>query len=614
MARRKKKRKLAQILPDLVKVYRYFRKDILRKSGLISSSFAALLAGVVFRLLEPWPLKFVLDQVFKQNTNNNAASFTLPDSWTVDTVVIAVALSVVAIAAARAAMDFISKVGFFKVGNYVVIRVRDRLYRHLQNLPMSFHDRARHGDLITRVTRDVNLLRDVTATAILPLLGSMMVLAGMAIVMFLLNWKLALLSLAIIPLYWLATVRLGRQIRETARKQRERESAMATIASEAIGNIRTIKALGQEEKFASDFDKKNNQSQSGDLKASRLSLRLGRTVDILLSIATACVLWLGAHYVFSGNMYPGDLVVFLVYLKRSFKPAQEFAKYTARIAKATAAGERVIALLDRPVESDSNDAIELGQVDGAIEFKNVNFAYDKDQLVLKNFNLRIEPGCKVAITGPSGAGKSTLLGLLLRFYQPTSGTISIDSNDLQKVSLRSLRSKFCSVMQNPLLFAGSVRENIELGCSSVATEEEVISAARLAEVDEFVLQWANGYETQIGERSATLSRGQRQRVAIARAALSENPILLLDEPTTGLDEANQTIVSDALIKLAANKTAIMVTHNLQLASRMGQIVYVDDGEAKQTGTHEELMATGGPYRQMYLQQSARKRNELSDER
>lgn len=613
MGRRKKKKKLGQILPDLAKVYRYFRKDVLRKSGLIGSSFAALLVGVIFRLLEPWPLKFVLDQVFKNNTDSTATSLTLPDSWTVNTVVIVVAVSVVAIAAARAAMDYISKVGFFKVGNYVVIRVRDRLYRHLQNLPMSFHDRARHGDLITRVTRDVNLLRDVTATAILPLLGSTMVLAGMAIVMFWLNWKLALLSLAIIPLYWLTTVRLGRQIRETARKQRERESAMATIASETIGNIRTIKALGQEEKFAHDFDKKNNQSQTDDLKASRLSLRLGRTVDILLSIATACVLWLGAHYVFSGTMFPGDLVVFLVYLKRSFKPAQEFAKYTARIAKATAAGERVIALLERPVESDSSDGFELENINGAIEFNNVNFFYDKDQLILKNFNLRIEPGRNVAITGPSGAGKSTLLGLLLRFYQPSSGTISIDSRDVQSVSLRSLRSQFCSVMQNPLLFAGTIRENIELGCSEAVTEEEVVAAARLAEVDEFVLQMPGGYETQIGERSTTLSRGQRQRVAIARAALSQNPILLLDEPTTGLDEANQSIVSDALIQLAANKTAIMVTHNLQFASRMDQIVFVEDGEVKQLGSHEELMATGGPYRQMYLQQSERKTNEVPDD-
>ena len=600
--RKNKQKKLAQVLPGLIQIGSYFAQDLRQQWRLVTTSFAALLFGVVFRLLEPWPLKFLLDSVFKPTESPAAATITLPETWSPTALVVFVSLAFIVIAGLRATTDYISNAGFFRVGNFVVIRIRERVYRHLQNLPMVFHDRAKHGDLITRVTRDVNMLRDVAATAILPLVGSAMVLCGMAVVMIWLNWKLAAISLVVVPIYWLTTIRLGRRIRESARKQRLREGAMATFASEAIGSIRAIKTLGLEKKFAADFSRINQQSQNDDLKSGRLSLRLGRTVDILLAISTAAVLWMGAHFVLSGKMFPGDLVVFLVYLKRSFKPAQEFAKYTARIAKATAAGERVIDLLEQPTEpAGLSEHLDLRGIRGEIEFQNVCFGYDDKQLILKDFNLKIDSGKTVAITGPSGIGKSTILGLLLRLYTLRSGRILIDGKDIQNYSPGSIRSAFGVVLQDPLLFAGTIRENIALGNPDEATDAKILAAARTAEVDEFVLQMPDLFETRIGERSATISRGQRQRIAIARAALADRPMLLLDEPTTGLDENNQSIVTDALLELARDKTTLMITHNLAMASRADEVVYISAGQVVQHGTHQELMRKPGPYATTFLQ-------------
>ncbi len=608
MGRKKRKKKLAQIIPELLAVYRYFWKDIRKQRRLIVSSMAALAVGVVLSLLEPWPLKFILDLLIKQD--RVAGSISLPEHWSSGFVVAVVSIAVVLIAVFRSGADYVSRVGFFNIGNRMVIKIRDRVYRHLQLLPMKFHNKARSGDLIVRVTRDVSLLRDVTATAILPLIASSMVLAGMIGVMFYLSWQLTLISLTILPIYWLSTVRIGRQIRETARKQRLREGAMAAIASEAIGSIRAIKSLSLEAKFADQFDRKNNQSQTEDLKSSRLSLRLERTVDILLAISTAAVLGYGAVLVLDKSMEPSALVVFLVYLKRAFKPAQEFAKYTVRIAKATAAGERVINILEQEPESrDRADAIQAGNFVGAIEFCNLDFGYTKDKKVLSGFNLKIKPGQIVAITGPSGAGKSTILGLLLRLYNPDSGRILIDNQPVDGFSLDSYRRNFSVVLQTPMLFAASIFENIAIGRNTTSfSKADVTNAAQLAQAHEFICNLPKKYETQLGERAATISRGQCQRIAIARAAMLDKSILLLDEPTTGLDEMNKRIVIDALLKLSRGKTTIMVTHNLNLASRADLIVYVDGGKIQYQGTHDELIKQAGLYEQLFRERNSTYQN------
>ncbi len=599
MSRRKSK--LKEVVPKLRHVYAYFWPDIRPYRRRIATSMFALLVSVALRLLEPWPLKFFLDFVL-----GDQSGVAHPWGLTSPQLLLLIAVATVAIVVCRAFADYSSRVGFFVVGNRVVIKVRDRLYRHLQDLSLAYHSRARTGDLIIRVTRDVSLLRDVTATAMLPLIASTAVLLGMVTVMLFLSWQLTLLALLTLPLFWLTTLRLGKQIRDSARRQRQRKGAMATTASEAMGAIQVIKAMGLEERFARLFNQRNAAGQKEDLKASRLSLRLGRTVDILLAISSALVIWFGGRLVLAGQMSAGDIIVFLAYLKRSFKPAQEFAKYVARLAKAATAGERVIEILEKtPAIGDPPDAAELQNCAGQVAFRNVCFEFEAGQPVLQDVSFQAEAGELVCFVGPSGSGKTTTLSHVLRLFDPQSGAVTFDGQEIQKFTRASIRSQTSSVMQDALLLADSVRENIACAVDE-ATDEQVVAAAKMANAYEFIMRMPGGFQAKIGERGATLSRGQRQRIAIARAAMRQAPILLLDEPTVGLDEDSEGQVVDALLKLAQGRTTLLVTHNLSLASRADRIYFVDAGRIVESGTHEELMGKQRRYARWFSEQQRRR--------
>jgi ATP-binding cassette subfamily B protein len=515
------------------------------------------------------------------------------------------ALAIVVLTALRTLADYANTIGFALVGNRVLTQVRNELYRHLQGLSLSFHTKARSGDLILRVMSDVNMVKDVAVTAALPLLASGLIFVGMVGVMFWLQWKLALVALAFLPLLWFWTFRLGRRIQQAARKQRKRESAMAASAAEAIGAIKIVQTLCLEGVFADSFLRRNKKSMKEDVKGARLSAALGRTAGFLIATSTALVLWYGAHLVISGELSPGDLVVFLAYLKMAYRPIQEFAKYTARLAKASAAGERVLDLLDRtPEVRDLPGAVPAPPLTGAVCFDGVSFAYEAGRPVLDGIDFSVNPGEHVALVGPSGIGKSTIVSLMLRLYDPMQGRVLIDGRDLREYTLASLRSQISVVLQDTLLFAASVRDNIAYGAQN-ATNEEIEAAARLANAHEFIRALPAGYDTPLGERGATLSAGQRQRIAIARAAVRRSPILILDEPATGLDEENQRAVLEALERLAEGRTTFSITHDLQHAARADLILYLEHGRVFERGTQHELLQTNGRYANLFrLQNSA----------
>ncbi len=590
-------------LPGLWRVMRYFWPHTRKHRWLMAGSTLALLAEVGFRLLEPWPLKVVFDRVMNRMHGAHGYRVSIFDIFDPITLLAIMAGVTVVLTALRAISGYWTTVGFAKIGNRVLSQVRLGLYRHIQYLSLSFHTKARTGDLVVRVISDVGLLQDVVVTAVLPMFAKSLILAGMVGLMFWLNWKLALAALAVFPLFWLRTVSMGRKINEVARLQRKREGAMAATASETISAIKTIQALSLETAFEAQFRVQNEKNLKQDVKARRLAASLERSVDLLTAIAGALVLYYGTRLVLNKELTAGALLVFLAYLKNAFRPIQEFAKYTARLGKAAAAGERVLDLLQRvPEISDRPGAVRAPAFRGDVCFENVSFSYQDSQPLLKGINVAVRPHTRVAIVGPSGSGKSTLTSLVLRLYDPQQGRVLIDGRDIREYTLESLRSQISAVLQDNLLFAASVRENIAHG-SPAATFEQIVAAAALANAHEFIMALPDGYETVLGERGVTLSQGQRQRLAIARAAIRKAPILILDEPVTGLDQHNEQTVLESLSKLDYGCTTLTITHDLRQAATADQILYLDAGCLVESGTHQELLRANGRYAAAYLLQS-----------
>lgn len=569
----------------------------------MAAALAALFAEVGLRLLEPWPIQVVFDRVIRLRTEGGRAGWAGLETMDSGVVLVTCALMVVAITGLRAVAGYWNTVGFAVIGNRVMTQVRAELFRHLHYLSLSFHHRARSGDLVVRVISDVGLLQDIVVTALLPMMAKTLILAGMVGLMFWMHWQLALLAVALLPLFWLRTVRLSRRIHETASKQRRREGAMAATASESIGAMRVVQALSLEGMFASAFSSANDRSLKEDVKGKRLAASLERSVDVLIALATALVLWRGTQLVLRGQLTPGELLVFLAYLKSAYRPVQDFAKYTGRLGKAAAAGERVLEILEKaPAVRDLPGARPAPTLRGQVEFEGVDFGYDEDHLLLQGIHLRVEPGQLVALVGPSGSGKSTLLSLLPRLYDPTRGRIRVDGQDIREFTVESLRRQVSFVLQDNVLFATSVRDNIACGLAQV-TEDQVREAARLANAEHFILRLKHGYDTVLGERGITLSQGQRQRLAIARAAIRQSPILILDEPTTGLDGDSERAVMDALQRVRSGCTVILITHHLRQAASADRIVYLDHGRIVETGTHAELLAAGGRYATLWSRQA-----------
>ena len=590
-----KPQSLPKSLPGLWRITKYFWPHIRQYRALMATSFAALLLQVILRLLEPWPLKFVFDHIIGQR---NTPRTPLPDFLApLDhaTLLTVAAVAVLIITCLRSVASYWETIGFAKLGNRALTKVRNQLYRHVQYLSLSFHTQAKTGDLVVRLVSDVGMLQDVAVTALLPMIAKALIVTGMVGLMFYMNWMLGVIALAVFPLFWLRTMTLSKRIREVAQKQRKQEGAMAASIAESLSSIRTVQALSLEEKFSSAFSSNSDSTALSDVKGKRLSAALERSVDVLIALATALVLWFGTRMVLDRQLTGGELLVFLAYLKSAYRPVQDFAKYTARLGKASAAGERVIDLLECvPDVRDLPDAVRAPQFKGEVSFQNVSFAYGTGEHLLQEINFTAQPGTHVALVGPSGSGKTTMFSLILRLYDPVTGGVKIDGRDLREFTLESLRAQISVVLQDNALFAASVRDNIAYGAQG-ASFEEIQAAAKLANAHDFIMEMPQGYDTVVGERGVTLSHGQRQRIAIARAAIRKAPILILDEPMTGLDRKNEREVLAALEGLYGKRTTFLITHDPHHAATADKILYLEHGRIVERGTHHELIALGGRY-------------------
>ena len=564
---------------------------------LMTGGTAVLLAEVVFRVLEPWPLKVTIDSLVAALGRHTGSAPATVSS------LVGLGIALLVIVAGRAVCNYLATVAFALVGSRTAASLRSRAFHHVQGLSQQFHARNRSADTVQRIVGDVARMQEVAITAGLPLMANVATLLVMVVVMFVLDPLLASVVLVAVVAFAVTSGPTSRKITAASRQTRKGEGQLANTAQESLASIRVVQAYGLENLVEENFTSANRTSLREGVRSRRYAARLERTTDVIVGLATAIVLVGGGLRVMQGAMSPGDLVLFITYLRTTMKPLRDMAKYTGRIARASASGERVADLMEiTPDVVTPDEPVRPDVVTGAVRFERVVTEYDGVE-VLRGLCLDIRPGERVAIIGPSGAGKSTLVSLLVRAIDPVSGCVRLDGYRLTDLDLTQLRASVSLLHQEAVLFTGTIRENIRMGRGD-ATDAEVEDAARAANAHDFIMEQPNGYDTVVGERGGTLSGGQRQRIAIARALLRRSPVVVLDEATTGLDPEAASLVLDAIDRLAAGRTTLAVTHDAEVALRATRVVWIEDGRIRLDATPEELIATSDVFR-AWVQASGR---------
>ena len=485
------------------------------------------------------------------------------------------------------------------VGQRVIIDVRDVLFKKFQRLPLSYFDRHQTGEIMSYITNDVAALQNALVDRLIELVTESSIFVGSLVMMVLLDWKLSLLTLITVPLVGQAMKIFGRKLKSSGTVIQERLADITATMQESIAAVRVVKSFGREDFEIERFHRQNELNFRAEMKNNQLMSLLTPTVEFLAALAVTVIVWFGGYEVVNGVITAGALVAFLTYAVNLANPVKRISRVYGAIQKAMAGADRVFAIMDLP-ETIANhpDAKELPPVKGEVVFDDVTFAYKEGANALSHVSLAASPGQMIAFVGPSGAGKSTIANLIPRFYDVSSGAIRIDGYDVRAVTMESLRRQIGIVPQETMLFSTTVRENIRYGRLD-ATEEEIVQAAKDANAHDFIMALPKGYDTKIGERGLNLSGGQRQRIAIARAILKDPRILILDEATSALDTESEKIVQAALDRLMVGRTSFVIAHRLSTVFNADQIYVIDGGRIHEHGTHEELLAAGGIYSNLY---------------
>ena len=564
-------------------------------------AFIAVLAEAGTDLLEPWPLKIVFDYVFGTKHMPSWMSALIGATFGLNKVSILhfAILAVIVIALAGALSAYAEKYLTTSVGQWVMHDLRRILYHHIQRLSLTYHDRKPTGELISTVTADIDSIQDFISQALLGIVVNVLTLAGMLAVMFYLNWRFTLIALSVTPLLFAVIYTYTRRIKQASRALRKKEGEVVSVVAEVLSSIRVVKAFAREDYEEARLAQQSLENVEIALRARSLKAKLAPVVQVIVAIGTCLVLWYGVNLVLTDQMTSGSLLVFLLYLGKMYKPMRDLSKMTDTMSKAAVGYERIHEVIE--TENDVRNlpgARKAPSLRGEVEFDHVSFGYEKGYPTLTDVNLRVEPGQLAALVGPTGAGKTTITGLIARFYDPEKGVVKIDGVDVRSYKLKSLRRQMSFVLQETLLFRAPVWQNIAYG-KPEATREEILHAAQLANADEFIRNMPQQYDTMVGEKGVTLSGGQRQRIAIARAIIRNSPILILDEPTSGLDAASEELVFEALGRLMADRTTIVIAHRLATIRRADVIFVLDHGTIVERGTHEKLLTEGGLYSRLY---------------
>jgi ABC-type multidrug transport system fused ATPase/permease subunit len=586
---------MGRLIGELLRPYRGWLAIILLATGVETA----------MSLAAPWPLKIVLDNVIGGHQPpgwlREIANW-LPGDSVMQTAAFA-GVATVMIAALGALASYLDNYYTESVGQWVANDLRVRVYDHLEHLPLAYYDTHQTGTLLSTITDDIATIQGFASSSTLGIVVDLLTIAGMLGLMFWLNWDFALIAVGVAPFLLLFVMRFRKAVKKATREVRRRESDMVGVVQQGLESIRVVNAFGRQALEEEHLQEASRAAVQAALKARRVKSLLSPVVAVTVSCCTAFVLWRGASLVLASAMTAGSLTVFLSYLHKFFKPVQDLAKMTGTIAQAAVGVERVRGILDIDMSiPERPDAKEPGRFEGAIEFDRVAFAYDPASPVLKSVTFSISAGQFVGIVGTTGAGKTTVVSLIPRFYDPTAGRVLIDGVDVRDYKLQSMRDQIGFVLQDTVLFRGTVRENIAYGRPDAA-EKEIVEAARLANAHEFIARMPAGYDTQVGERGLTLSGGQRQRIGIARAIIRNSPILILDEPTAALDSESEKVVIEALERAMKRRTVITIAHRLSTIRDADKIVVLKDGLVAEQGVHQELLALGGEYAELHRLQA-----------